>query len=97
MRAMSGSHLRKVGALHAAPNDEGPNADEDSRKMDYGQRLIASPVREFLPLRALVFFTVKVPKLGRVNFPSFFIVFTIASITSAATLLAAPPEISAEF
>ena len=35
--------------------------------------LIASPVRGFSPLRALVFFTVKVPKLGRVNFSDFLI------------------------
>ena len=34
--------------------------------------LIDSPVRGFSPLRALVFRTVKVPKLGSVNLPSFF-------------------------
>ena len=59
--------------------------------------LIGSPVRGFTPLRALVFLTVKVPKLGSVNPPFFFNSFTIASITSAAARFAATPVISAEF
>ena len=59
--------------------------------------LISSPVRGFTPLRALVLRTVKVPKLGSVNFPFFFISRTIASIRSVAARFAATPVISAEF
>jgi hypothetical protein len=59
--------------------------------------LIASPVRGVTPLRALVFLTVKVPKLGSVKPPDFLISLTIASIRSAAARFAATPVISAEF
>ena len=34
--------------------------------------LMAAPVRGLRPLRALVLRTLKVPKLGKVNFPVFF-------------------------
>src|ERR1700719_4287138 len=44
--------------------------------------LIDSPVRGLRPLRALVLRTVNVPKLGSVNFPSFFSSLTMASIRS---------------
>jgi hypothetical protein len=56
-----------------------------------------SPVRGLTPLRALVFFTVKVPKLGSVKPPLFFSSLTIASIRSAAARFAATAVISAEF
>jgi hypothetical protein len=58
--------------------------------------LIGSPVRGFTPLRALVLRTVKVPKVGRVNLPSFFNSLTIASIRSVAARVAATPVISVE-
>ena len=50
-----------------------------------------SPVRGFIALRAFVFFTVNVPKLGSVNPPSFFSSLTIASISVPAATLAATP------
>ena len=59
--------------------------------------LIGSPVLGFTPLRAFVFLTVKVPKLGRVKPPVFLISFTMASIRSAAARFAATPVISVEF
>src|SRR3984885_14426452 len=58
--------------------------------------LIDSPVRGLSPLRALVLRTVKVPKLGKVNFPSFFISLTIASIRSLVARLAAAPVTSVD-
>src|ERR1700742_27511 len=58
--------------------------------------LIDSPVRGFRPLRALVLRTVKVPKLGRVNLPSFFNALTTASINSPAVRLAAVPVSDAD-
>src|SRR6185437_14072779 len=58
--------------------------------------LIDSPVRGLRPLRAFVLRTVKVPKLGRVNLPSFFSALTTASISSPAARLAAAPVSSAD-
>src|ERR1700749_74353 len=58
--------------------------------------LIDSPVRGLRPLRALVLRTVKVPKLGRVNLPSFFNALTTASINSPAVRLAAVPVSDAD-
>src|SRR6195952_5833093 len=58
--------------------------------------LIDSPVRGLSALRALVLRTVKVPKLGSVNFPDFFISLTMASIRSLAARFAAAPVTSVE-
>src|ERR1700734_1499429 len=58
--------------------------------------LIDSPVRGLSPLRALVLRTVKVPKLGKVNLPSFFNSLTMASIKSPAARFAAAPVSSAD-
>src|SRR6202021_2078725 len=58
---------------------------------------IDSPVRGFSALRALVLRTVKVPKLGRVNFPDFFISLRMASIRSLVARFAAAPVTSVEF
>src|SRR5580704_14518874 len=58
--------------------------------------LIDSPVRGLRPLRALVFRTVNVPKLGSVNLPLFFSSLTMASIRSPAARLAAAPVRSTE-
>jgi hypothetical protein len=58
--------------------------------------LIDSPVRGLSALRAFVLRTVKVPKLGRVNFPDFFISLTMASINSLVARLAAAPVTSVD-
>jgi hypothetical protein len=57
--------------------------------------LTFSPVRGLSPGRAFVLTTRKVPKLGRVNPPSFFSSHTIAAMTSPATRVAAVPLSSA--
>src|SRR6185312_10699009 len=58
--------------------------------------LIDSPVRGLSPLRAFVFLTVNVPKLGSVNLPLFFSSLTMASIRSPAARLAAAPVSSTD-
>ena len=58
--------------------------------------LMGSPVRGLRAFPAFILRTVKVPKLGKVNFPVFFSSCLIACIRSPAARVAAAPVSSAD-